>query len=224
MKWYKKLHWQIIIGLILGLIWGLLSSLAGFNEFTSNYIRPFGDIFITLLKLIAVPLVLASLVVGVTSLNDMTKLSRMGGKTIGIYMITTVFAISIGLASVNIIQPGKTLPEETRTSLMESYGESVEGRGDAAQQLLEQSPLQFIVDIVPENFFAAASDNGNMLQIVFVAVLLGIGIVQIPLQKSQVLINVFEALNDVIIKIVDFIMMLAPVSYTHLTLPTIYSV
>lgn len=210
MKWYKKLHWQIIIGLILGLIWGLLSSMAGFNEFTSDYIRPFGDIFITLLKLIAVPLVLASLVVGVTSLNDMTKLSRMGGKTIGIYMITTVFAISIGLASVNIIQPGKTLPEETRTSLMESYGESVESRGDAAQELLNQSPLQFIVDIVPENFFAAASDNGNMLQVVFVAVLLGIGIIQIPLQKSQVLINVFEALNDVIIKIVDIIMMLAP--------------
>ena len=210
MKWYKKLHWQIIIGLILGLIWGLLSSMAGFNEFTSDYIRPFGDIFITLLKLIAVPLALASLVVGVTSLNDMTKLSRMGGKTIGIYMITTVFAISIGLASVNIIQPGKTLPEETRMSLMESYGESVEGRGDAAQELLNQSPLQFIVDIVPENFFAAASDNGNMLQIVFVAVLLGIGIIQIPLQKSQVLINVFEALNDVIIKIVDIIMMLAP--------------
>lgn len=210
MKWYKKLHWQIIIGLILGLIWGLLSSLAGFNEFTSNYIRPFGDIFITLLKLIAVPLVLASLVVGVTSLNDMTKLSRMGGKTIGIYMITTVFAITIGLTAVNIIQPGKTLPEETRTSLMESYGESVEGRGDAAQELLDQSPLQFIVDIVPENFFAAASDNGNMLQIVFVAVLLGIGIVQIPIQKTQVLINVFEALNDVIIKIVDLIMMLAP--------------
>lgn len=210
MKWYKKLHWQIIIGLILGLIWGLLSSLVGFNEFTSNYIRPFGDIFITLLQLIAVPLVLASLVVGVTSLNDMTKLSRMGGKTVGIYMITTVFAISIGLACVNIIQPGKTLPEETRTSLMESYGESVESRGDAAQELLDQSPLQFVVDIVPENFFAAASDNGNMLQIVFVAVLLGIGIVQIPLQKSQVLINVFEALNDVIIKIVDLIMMLAP--------------
>ncbi|MDZ7719500.1 MAG: dicarboxylate/amino acid:cation symporter [Balneolaceae bacterium] len=210
MKWYRKLHWQIIIGLILGLIWGLLSSVAGFNEFTSNYIRPFGDIFITLLKLIAVPLVLASLVVGVTSLNDMTKLSRMGGKTIGIYMITTVFAITIGLASVNIIQPGKTLPEETRTSLMESYGAGVEERGDTAQQLLEQSPLQFIVDIVPENFFAAASDNSNMLQIVFVAVLLGIGIVQIPLQKSQVLINVFEALNDVIIKIVDIIMKLAP--------------
>lgn len=210
MKWYKKLHWQIIIGLILGLIWGLFSSVVGLNEFTSNYIRPFGDIFITLLKLIAVPLVLASLVVGVSSLNDMTKLSRMGGKTITIYMVTTVFAITIGLTTVNVIQPGKTLPEETRTSLMESYGESVEDRGDAAQELLDRSPLQFIVDIVPENFFAAAADNSNMLQIVFVALLLGIGIVQIPIQKSQVLINVFEALNDVIIKIVDLIMKTAP--------------
>lgn len=210
MKWYRKLHWQIIIGLILGLIWGLLSSLAGWNTFTSNYIRPFGDIFITLLKLIAVPLVLASLVVGVSSLNDMTKLSRMGGKTVLIYMVTTVFAITIGLTAVNIIQPGKKLPETTRTTLMESYGGDVESRDEAARELLEQSPLQFVVDIVPENFFEAASDNSNMLQIVFVAVLLGIGIVKIPLQKAQALINVFESLNDVIIKIVDLVMKTAP--------------
>lgn len=210
MKWYRKLHWQIIIGLILGLIWGLLSSLAGFNEFTSNYIRPFGDIFITLLKLIAVPLVLASLVVGVSSLNDMTKLSRMGGKTVGIYMITTVLAITIGLTAVNIVQPGKILPEETRNTLMESYSESVESRGEAAQEVLDRSPLQFVVDIVPENFFDAASENSNMLQIVFVAVLLGIGIVKIPLQKAQPLINVFESLNDVVIKIVDLVMKMAP--------------
>ena len=210
MKWYKRLHWQIIIGLVLGLIWGLFSSIAGLNEFTSNYIRPFGEIFITLLKLIAIPLVLASLVVGVSSLNDMTKLSRMGGKTILIYMITTIFAITIGLTAVNVIEPGYALPEETRTTLMDSYGEGVEGRGEAAAELLDRSPLQFFVDIVPENFFEAASDNGNMLQIVFVALLLGIGIVQIPIQKAQVLINVFESLNDVIIKIVDLIMKTAP--------------
>ncbi len=211
MKWYRKLHWQIIIGLILGLIWGLFSSLAGFNEFTSDFIRPFGDIFITLLKLIAVPLVLASLVVGVSSLNDMTKLSRMGGKTVGIYMITTVLAITIGLTAVNIVQPGKILPEETRNTLMESYSEGVEGRGEAAQEVLDRSPMQFFVDIVPENFFEAASENSNMLQIVFVAVLLGIGIVKIPLQKAQPLINVFESLNDVVIKIVDLVMKMAPI-------------
>ncbi|MEX0894327.1 MAG: dicarboxylate/amino acid:cation symporter [Balneolaceae bacterium] len=210
MKWYKKLHWQIIIGLILGLIWGLISSYAGFNEFTSDYIRPFGTIFVNLLKLIAVPLIVASLVVGISSLNDMAKLSRMGGKTILIYMITTTLAITIGLTTVNIMQPGKTLPEETRTSLMESYGESVEGRDEAARQLLEQSPLQFLVDVVPENATDAASDNSRMLQVVFIAVLLGIGIINIPLQKGEILIHFFEALNDVVIKIVDFIMKTAP--------------
>ncbi len=210
MKWYKKLHWQIIIGMALGLIWGLFSSVVGLNEFTSDYIRPFGDIFITLLKLIAVPLVLASLVVGVSNLNDMSQLSRMGGKTIGIYLITTTLAITIGLGIVNVMQPGKALPEETRTSLMESYGGSVEGRDEAARELMDRSPLDFFVDIVPENFFEAASDNSNMLQVVFIAILIGIGIVNIPIQKGQVLINVFESLNDVIIKIVDLIMKTAP--------------
>lgn len=210
MKWYKKLHWQIIIGLILGLLWGLFSSAVGITDFTTNYIRPFGTIFVDLLKLIAVPLIIASLVVGVTSLNDMAKLSRMGGKTIAIYMVTTTFAITIGLATVNVMQPGKALPETTRVSLMESYSENVEGSDQAAQELLERSPLQFLVDIVPENFFQAASDNTNMLQVVFVAILLGIGLINIPVQKGQVLINFFGALNDVIIKIVDFIMKTAP--------------
>lgn len=88
--WYKKLHWQIVIGLILGLVYGLISSVTGLNDFTLEFIKPFGTIFITLLKLIAVPLVLASLVAGVTSLNDTTKLSRMGGKTVFIYLCTTL--------------------------------------------------------------------------------------------------------------------------------------
>lgn len=210
MKWYKKLHWQIIIGMVLGLIWGLFSSVSGLNEFTSDYVRPFGTIFITMLKLIAVPLVLASLVVGISSLNDMTKLSRMGGKTVGVYMVTTVFAITIGLTVVNVVQPGYSLPEDTQVSLMESYSENVEVRGEAAELVTERNLLDFLVDVVPENFVNAASDNSNMLQIVFVAILLGIGIISIPIQKGAVLIDFFDSLNEVIIKIVDFIMKTAP--------------
>lgn len=210
MKWYRKLHWQIIIGMVLGLIWGLFSSVSGLNEFTSDYVRPFGTIFITMLKLIAVPLVLASLVVGISSLNDMTKLSRMGGKTVGIYMVTTVFAITIGLTVVNVVQPGYSLPEDTQTSLMESYSDNVEDRGEAAQMVTERNLLDFLVDVVPENFVNAASDNSNMLQIVFVAILLGVGIISIPIQKGAVLIDFFDSLNEVIIKIVDFIMKTAP--------------
>jgi len=210
MIWYKKLHWQIIIGLILGLIWGLFASVLGWGDFTSSYIRPFGTIFIDLLKLIAVPLVLASLVIGISSLNDITRLSKMGFKTVAIYMMTTMLAITIGLTVVNVLQPGSALPEETRINLMESYGENVQDRGAVVEEVQDRTFLDFFVDVVPENFFEAASNNSNMLQIVFIAILLGIGLVNIPSQKGQPLINFFESLNDVIIKIVDLIMKTAP--------------
>jgi Na+/H+-dicarboxylate symporter len=187
-----------------------VASVVGFTGFTADYISPLGTIFINLLKLIAVPLVLASLIVGVTSLNDMAKLSRMGGKTVGIYIVTTIFAITIGLTVVNIIQPGNFLPVETQEQLMSGYQENIEGSAKTAQALKEQSPLTFLVDIVPQNFFASAADNGNMLQVVFVAILLGIGIIQIPAEKGKPLITFFDSLNDVIIKIVDIIMLIAP--------------
>lgn len=209
-KWYKQLHWQIMIGLVLGLIWGLVASIAGFTGFTIDYVKPIGTIFINLLKLIAVPLVLASLIVGVTSLNDMTKLSRMGGKTVGIYIVTTICAITIGLTVVNIIQPGDFLPAETQQELMAGYQDNIEGSTQSAQEVMDRSPLSFLVDIVPQNLFSAASDNGNMLQIVFIAILLGIGIIQIPKEKGEPLIAFFDGLNDVIIKIVDYIMLIAP--------------
>lgn len=208
--WYKRLHWQIIIGLVLGLIWGLVASIAGLSNFTVDYIQPIGTVFINLLKLIAVPLILASLIVGVTSLNDIAKLSRMGGKTIGIYIVTTMLAITIGLTVVNVIQPGNFLPVETQEQLMAGYQDNIEGADQSAQEVMDRSPMSFLVDIVPENFFESASDNGNMLQVVFVALLMGIGLMQIPNEKSKSLINFFDSLNEVIIKIVDLIMKVAP--------------
>lgn len=208
--WYKRLHWQIIIGLVLGLIWGLIASLTGYADFTADYIQPFGTIFINLLKLIAVPLVLASLIVGVTSLNDVAQLSRMGGKTIAIYVVTTICAITIGLTVVNIIQPGDFLPPETQETLMAGYQENIEGSAESAQEVIERSPMTFLVDIVPENFFNSASDNANMLQVVFVAILLGVGLIKIPSEKSRSLVNFFDSLNEVIIEIVDLIMKVAP--------------
>ena len=208
--WYKKLHWQIVIGLFLGLIWGLLSSIIGWNEFTSEFIKPFGTIFVKLLKLIAVPLVLASLVAGVASLNDTTKLSRMGGKTVFIYMITTLLAITIGLVMVNTFQPGKSLPQETMDSLQQTYSSSLENRSASADEVLNRGVLDFMVDVVPDNFFAAASDNSRMLQIVFVAILLGVGIIHMGGKKAKTLVTVFDAFNDVIILIVELIMKTAP--------------
>jgi len=208
--WYRKLHWQILLGLFTGLIWGLISSQTGMNDLTNAYIKPVGTIFVTLLKLIAVPLVLASLISGVANLNDIKKLSRMGGRTIGIYMITTVFAITIGLLVVNVIKPWEALPQETKETLMSSYAGNLEARTQTAERVLTQSPLQPIVDVVPENLFYALGSNSSMLQVVFIAVLFGVGIVQIKSEKSQILINFFDAMNDVIIKIVDMIMVIAP--------------
>lgn len=210
MRWYKTLHWQILTGLIAGLAWGIFAIMAGFQNFTMEFIQPFGTIFIRMLQLVAVPLVIASLIVGITNLNDLNKLSRMGGKTIGIYLITTVCAISIGLTVVNIFEPGKVLPEETRNALFESYQENIVGQDVAATELLDRNPLQFIVDIVPSNFFSAASDNANMLQIVFIAVIIGIGLMRIPSEKASILVDFFDSLNDVIVKIVEMIMKIAP--------------
>lgn len=210
MSWYRKLHWQIIIGLVLGLLWGLFASKFGINQFTENWIKPFGTIFVRLLELIAVPLVLTSLIVGITSLSDMRKLSRMGTKTIIIYLVTTICAITIGLTVVNIIKPGKILPPKTRQELMSSYKENVSQQSQSAENVLHRGPLEPLVEIVPKNFFAAATNNSDMLQIVFVAVLIGIGLVQISKNKSKPIIHLIDGLNDVIIKIVDYIMMMAP--------------
>ena len=107
-----ELHWKIIIGLVLGLIFGVLAAANGWGGFTTNWIAPFGKIFINLLKLIAVPLVLSSLITGVASLSDLKKLSRIGGKTITIYIVTTAISVTIGLVSVNLLKPGDTVPED----------------------------------------------------------------------------------------------------------------
>ncbi|MBY5951547.1 dicarboxylate/amino acid:cation symporter [Algoriphagus marincola] len=211
MKKKIPLHTKIIIGLVLGLVFGLVVIKTDIpNSFTLDYIKPVGTIFINALKMIAVPLVLASLIVGVSNLGDISKLSRIGGKTIATYLITTVVAISTGLILVNVFKPGKSLPIETRESLMQMYEGDAGARVGQAAQLQEQSPLQPLVDIVPQNFFQATTDNGAMLQVVFFAIIVGIALLQIPKEKGNPVIAFFDGFNDVIIQIVNYIMMIAP--------------
>jgi Na+/H+-dicarboxylate symporter len=211
MKKKIPLHTQIIIGLVLGLIVGLgIVKLGIAPDFTMNYIKPVGTIFINGLKMIAVPLVLASLIVGVSNLGDITKLSRIGGKTILTYIFTTALSVSIGLLIVNIFNPGKSLPIETRDNLMSLYTDAAGSRSLQAEELKQQSPLQPLVDMVPENVFQAATDNASMLQVVFFAIIVGIALIQIPKSKAEPVIAFFDGLNDVIIRIVGFIMILAP--------------
>lgn len=108
------LHVKIMIGLIAGVIWAFASSSMGWNQFTIDWIDPFGQIFIRMLKYIAVPLVLFSIISGISGLKDMSKLGRMGGKTLGFYLITTVTAVGIGLLLVNLVKPGALIDEEQR--------------------------------------------------------------------------------------------------------------
>jgi len=108
------LHWKIIIGLLLGIVWAFLSISFGWTDFTKNWISPFGDIFIRLLKFIAIPLVLFSIITGVASLKDITKLGRVGAKTLSVYLITTIFAVTVGLVIVNLVRPGETISDDIK--------------------------------------------------------------------------------------------------------------
>jgi len=219
-----ELHWKIIIGLVLGLAFGVVAATQGWVNFVSNWISPFGKIFINLLKLIAVPLVLSSLITGVASLSDLKKLSRIGGRTISIYITTTAVAVTIGLLAVNILQPGATVPDEMKTKLQETYQSSVSGRLEAAEEVKERSVLQPIVDMVPSNFFNSASNNRNMLQVVFVAIIIGIALIQISKSKAKPVLDFFEGINELVIKLVDNIMLIAPYGVFALIADTITSI
>ena len=204
------LHWKIIIGMVLGVFYGLLASKMGWLDLTNDWIKPWGKIFINLLKLIAVPLVFASLIKGVSSLSDISKLSRIGGKTIGIYLFTTVVAVTFGLLLVNIIQPGTSFSEEKRMELKEQYASNAASKIASAKDVKEDGPLQFIVDMVPSNFIQATGNNKNMLQVIFFAILFGIAIVMLPSEKTSIVKGFFDGVNDIILKIVDLIMLTAP--------------
>jgi len=215
MKRKFPLHWQILIGLVLGLLYGGGVSLFAeetdqFKVFTSSWIYPWGEIFVNSLKLIAVPLVLFSLVNGIASLSDIAKLGQMGGKTIGMYLLTTVIAISCGLIIVNIFKPWEAISYEMGQEIIQSYSDKAGKNISDAQSVKNDGPLQFLVDLVPENVFDAATKNENMLQVIFFAVLFGIALLSINSEKASPVKRFFEGTNEVILKIVDYLMYLAP--------------
>ncbi len=205
------LHWQILLGMLLGVIFALIMVNFDFGkEFIKDWIKPFGTIFINSLKLIAIPLILAALIKGVSDLKDISKLSKMGGRTIVIYIITTVIAVSIGLVLVNIVKPGNSISDKTRTELVDGYSNKTTKYKDEASKQKESGPLQALIDLVPQNIFEAATSNRNMLQVIFFAVFFGIGLILIPEEKAKTVKNFFDGFNEVILKMVDLIMLAAP--------------
>ncbi len=206
------MHWKILIGMSLGVFLGL--ALAQFEwgpSFVRDWIKPLGNIFINALKLIAVPLILASLIKGVSDLKDLSNLSKMGFRTVFTFVLTTIVAVCIGLLLVNLIKPGASISEETRLDLLSSYETEASTNISKAVVQQETGPLQGIVDIVPENFMGAAADNRNMLQVIFFALMVGVGLILIPGDTAKPVKEFFDGFNEVILKMIDIIMMAAPV-------------
>ena len=244
------LHWQIIIGLVLGVLWAFISSNVGLNKFTIDWINPFGTIFINLLKLIAVPLVLFSIIKGISDLSDATKLGRMGLKTLITYLITTVTAVGVGLFLVNLFAPGNGIEEsqhienrigyeiwvsqtegvalldsksylanpayqqyvETAKLKLEEYNQNefFSTKMESAQQTKNSGPLQFVVDMVPDNIFVSLQDNKLMLQIIFFGLFFGVTMVLLPREKVEPVAQFISGGNEVFLKMVDIVMRGAP--------------
>ena len=207
------LHWKILIGMLLGLIFGfVMLQIEGGSGFTKAWIKPLDTIFVKLLKLIAVPLILASLIKGISDLKDISKFASIGVKTIIIYVTTTVIAISIGLTFVNVFSPGDGVSDATISKLTETYAtnSSVQGKIAEANRQQQSGPLDFVVDMIPENAFSALSNNKLMLQVIFLAIFLGISLLLIGEKRAKPLKDVFDSLNDVVLKMVDLIMLTAP--------------
>ena len=220
-----QLHWKIIIGLLLGTAYGIASAFNGWSEFTSNFISPFGTIFLNLLKLIAVPLVISSLITGVASLSDTRKLSRIGLRTILLYVATTAVAVSIGLILVNVLEPGSAIPDSYQETLSDEYRDKAASKKNLADSVQEnRGPLQPLVDMVPSNIFSAASNNSNMLQVVFISIIFGISLIGIDRKFSKPVLEFLEGVNQLIIKLVEIIMYFAPYGVFALIAKTISSV
>lgn len=244
MKKPLALHWKIIIGMALGIVWALLSAQFGWSSFTLNWIKPFGDIFLNALKLIALPLVLFSVIGGIIGIGNPQLLGRMGGKTLGLYLISTVFAVTLGLVLVNLFKPGENedvknrlqyelwantneiaikdgkcfaCMEENQALVLEveafmatqEISDEIQGKLKTKEETQAGGPLRALVDIVPSNLFDAFVKN-SMLQIIFFAIFFGLASLYIPEKEGKIVKEFIHAINEVFLKMIDFIMLLAP--------------
>ncbi len=206
------LHWQIITGMVLGGIFGYIMTHVGGEQFTADWVKPIGKIFINLLKLIAIPLIIASLIKGISDLKDISKFKTIGLRTILLYIMSTVIAITIGLIVVNTINPGSSISPELMAEISGTYEEKASAKISSAGAAGDRGPLQFLVDMVPDNFFKAASNNGSMLQIIFFVIFFGISLLLIKPEESKPVKAFFDGLNEVVLKMVDLIMLIAPIA------------
>ncbi|MEY3247045.1 MAG: hypothetical protein RL025_1271 [Bacteroidota bacterium] len=205
------MHIKILLGIGAGTLVGLLAARLGYSGFVLTWFKPLGTVFVNLLKLLAVPLVLVSLVDGVTGLRDLRKLSSMGGRTLLIFLCTTVLAVTLGLVLVNIVRPGDYLSTERREDLKARFSTQTDQGFNNAQAFKERGPLSPLVDMVPDNLFHALSNNTSMLQVVFFALFMGVAIMSLPSDQTQSVRDLFGQLNRIVLLMVDYVMAFAPI-------------
>lgn len=204
------LYVKILAGMGAGVLLGFIALWTGQERFVTDWITPWGTLFMRLLKLVAIPLIFLSLVKGISNLNDIRSLSRIGLKTVVIYVGTTMLAISLGLGMSHVIQPGAIFPQEKAAELREAYGADVATNTVSVQVAESGGPMAFIVDIVPDNMLAAGSNNNKMLQIIFIAVMFGVALTAIGRERVPVLFDFFDGMNELALKLVHYAMLFAP--------------
>jgi DAACS family dicarboxylate/amino acid:cation (Na+ or H+) symporter len=208
-----KLHTRILIGLVVGATLGILANvmLGGTHptvEAINKYVAgPVGQIFLRMLFMIVVPLIFASIALGVAGLGDLRRVGRVGTKAIAYFLATTAVAASLGLIAVNIVQPGKAIPDDVRTNLMQTYASDASGRIQVSAQ--QNFGIETLVNIVPRNPVKAAVDL-DLLALIFFSFVFGAAITMIRAPRAATMIGFLEALNDIVIKVVEFAMKLAP--------------
>ncbi|MGM8212421.1 dicarboxylate/amino acid:cation symporter [Virgibacillus sp. W0430] len=195
----RKFIWQIIIAFIFAIIVGLILG----NK--AELVKPLGDLFLRLIKFIIVPLILSTIIVGVTSAGDMKKLGRLGGKTILYFLVTSMFAISIGLTAGFIFQPGK------------NTGVTLEG--ETVEVAESEGVIATLLNIIPTNPIESLA-SGSILQIIFFSILIGIGITMVG-EKALPVQRFFEGFSEVMYKITGLIMKLVPIGIFGLLAPIV---
>ncbi len=204
-----QLYTKISIGLIAGAIVGVGVNLLGWADGIKvvQALQPVGDAFIKAITMIVIPLVVASLIVGVASLGDLRALGRMGGKTIAYYLCTTAIAVTIGIVLSNIIRPGARVAQESKDALLAAYGGQAEGSIELAQRA--PSIVDMLLSMIPSNPIEAAA-RGDMLPLIIFTILFGAAASMLSPDKKQAFVGFFEGVNEVSMVVIHWIMLVAP--------------
>lgn len=210
------LYMQILIGMIVGILIGFIAVHFNGAAFVKDWIQPWGQLFIRLLQLIAIPLVFISLVKGVTGLKDIKRFSKLGGRTVLIYLCTTIVAVMLGLSMGLFVKPGNLVDRTQIAHIQNDYQEIVAQRQEQLLDTQSKGPLHFLTDFIPNNIISAAGDNGRILQVIFFAIFFGVASLTLPHDKIEPVIKLFDGLNDIILRMVDYIILIAPIGVAAL--------